>query len=99
MTPGSSWAALENDGESMDEQELKYPDWQIPLRDLFLEFDPEKLPGKIQKVETLIFERLNQLGLDGDGRSEKVALMDGLNILRMIKRDKLGDQALQLQMK
>jgi hypothetical protein len=45
----------------MSDIELKYPEWQAPLQDLFLESDHEKLHEKIQKVETLIFERLQLL--------------------------------------
>ena len=37
----------------MSDIELKYPEWQAPLQDLFLESDHEKRHEKIQKVETL----------------------------------------------
>lgn len=74
----------------MSDADLKYPEWQTPLQELILEFDPEKLPERIQKVEILIFERLQQLHGESDGRAEHEALNDALTIVRGIKRDKLG---------
>lgn len=76
--------------QTMSNEELKFPEWQAPLQDLILEFDPKKLSKKIQKVETVIFERQQQLYQESDGHAERVALNDGLNIIRLIKRDKLG---------
>ena len=74
----------------MSDEKLKFPEWQTPLQEVILEFDREKLPEKIQKVETLIFERLRQLNTQNDGRVELEALNDALSILRIIKRDKLN---------
>jgi hypothetical protein len=74
----------------MSDSELRYPEWQVPLREVILEFDREKLRERIQKVETLIFERLQQLSQENDGRTEQEAINDALSILRVIKRDKLG---------
>jgi hypothetical protein len=74
----------------MSDSELKYPEWQAPLQEVILEFDREKLWGKVQKVETLIFERLQQLSQGNDGRTEREAINDALPILQVIKRDKLG---------
>jgi hypothetical protein len=74
----------------MSDEELKYPKWQAPLQEAILEFDREKLREKIQDVETLIFERLQQLRQSSDGRSEQEAINDALSILRVIKRDRLG---------
>ena len=73
----------------MGDGELKYPKWQAPLQDLILELDREKLREKIQHVETLIFERIQQLGEGSDGRSELQAINDAMSVLRIIKRDKL----------
>ena len=73
----------------MSDSELKYPEWQGPLQELILEFNREKLPGKIQNVETLISKRLQQLRDEMDGRAEIQAINDGLAVLRIIKRDKL----------
>ena len=74
----------------MSDEQLKFPEWQVPLQDLILEFDSKKLGEKVQKVETVIFERQQQLYQGSDGRAEREALNDGLNIIRVIKRDKLG---------
>jgi|ERR1700730_3723254 len=76
--------------QPMSNEELKFPVWQVPLQDLILEFDPKKLAEKIQRVETVIFERQQQLYQGSDGHVEREALNDGLNIIRVIKRDKLG---------
>jgi hypothetical protein len=54
------------------------------------ETDPEKLSEKLQKVESLIHERLQNLYRKGDGTEEHQALKEGLFTLRIIKRDKLG---------
>jgi hypothetical protein len=74
----------------MNDEELKFPEWQAPLQDVILEFDRANLPGKIEKVETLILERLQQLRRSSDGRSEQQAMNDALEILRILKRDRLG---------
>lgn len=74
----------------MDNAELKFPEWQASLQEVVLEFDHEKLPGKIQRVETVIFERLQQLSQNGeDHLDERTAIYDALSLLRIIKRDKL----------
>ena len=73
----------------MGDAELKYPEWQAPLQDLILEFDREKLREKIQHVETLIFERFQQLSEGSDGHAELQAINDAMSVLRIIKRDKL----------
>ena len=69
--------------------ELKFPEWQAPLQDLILEFDPIKLEEKIREVETLLFGRLQQLDHGNDSRDEKIALQDALSIIRIMKRDRL----------
>lgn len=74
----------------MNDEELKFPEWQAPLQDLILEFDREKLAKKIQAVENLIFERQQQLNQAGNSHLEREAMQDALNIIRVIKRDKLG---------
>lgn len=69
--------------------ELKFPQWQAPLQDLILEFDPVKLEEKIRTVETLLFDRLQQLDHGNGGRDEKTALQDALSIIRIMQRDRL----------
>jgi hypothetical protein len=69
--------------------ELKFPQWQAPLQDLILEFDAVKLEEKIRTVETLLFDRLQQLDHSNGDRDEKIALQDALSIVRIMKRDRL----------
>jgi hypothetical protein len=74
----------------MSEEQLQFSEWQGPLQDLILEFDRETMLAKVQEVEALIFERLRQLSASSDGRVEHEALHDALNVLRILKRDRLG---------
>jgi hypothetical protein len=50
----------------------------------------QRLPEKIQSVETLVLERLQQLDQGNDSRVEKIALHDALSIIRIMKRDRLA---------
>jgi hypothetical protein len=68
---------------------IEFPDWQSHLQDLAFEYDREKLSDKVQSVETLIFERLQQLPAN-DSRGEREFLDDAIETLRTIKRDRLG---------
>lgn len=75
---------------SLRSEELKFPDWQLPLQDLILEFDRAKLHQKMQWVEALIYDRLQQLHNGSGGHSaEREALNDAISVLRVIKREKL----------
>jgi hypothetical protein len=74
----------------MSNAELKFPQWQGPLQELILEFDPQKMPEKIQSAEILVLERLQQLHHGNDSRVEKIALHDALSIIRIMKRDRRG---------
>lgn len=70
---------------------LKFPEWQLPLQDLILEFDRTRLREKMQRVEAIIYDRLQQLPQNGDVHvAERDAISDAASILRAIKRDKLG---------
>jgi len=69
--------------------ELKYPKWQGPLQEVILEFNREKLAEKLQKVESLVFECLQQLHQGTDGASEREALNDALSTLRVLRQEKL----------
>jgi hypothetical protein len=69
--------------------ELKFLEWQAPLQDLILEFDPVKLEEKMPQVEALLFDRLQKLDHGDDSRGEKTALQDALSIIRIMKRDRL----------
>jgi len=74
----------------MSESELKYPSWQSPLQEAILEFDREILAKKIQEVETLMFERLQEISSDPDHHDERQALSDATTILRGLKKAKLS---------
>jgi hypothetical protein len=71
----------------MSVEGLKYPEWQGLLRDAILEFSPQKLSAKVQKVETAIFERMQALSCDSDYHHERDALNDALATLRILKRE------------
>jgi hypothetical protein len=73
-----------------DINELPYPEWQGPLQEVILEFDREKLLEKALKAEALIVERLRQLQESSNGHGEREAIRDGLSVLRVIRREKLG---------
>ncbi|MFZ1975506.1 MAG: hypothetical protein WAU89_21865 [Candidatus Acidiferrales bacterium] len=74
----------------MSDQETEHREWQMVLRDLKQERDPEKLSDKLQQVEALILERLRDLHRKDDGSKEHDALKEALFTLRMIKHDRLG---------
>ena len=79
----------------MTEDELKFPKWQEPLRQAILEHDPILLVEKIQKLEATIRERLQQLRMnnsdcDTHQRAEEQALMDALNVIRIILRNRVA---------
>lgn len=74
----------------MIESELRYPNWQTPLQEAILEFDREKLAGRIEKAESAISDRLQALPSDMDNQDERQALADGASILRKLKKDKLS---------
>ena len=76
----------------MTENGLKFPEWQEPLRDAILEHDPQQLAEKTQKIEALIRTRLQQLRMsetaDSESRAEEQALVDALNVIRIVLKDR-----------
>lgn len=74
----------------MTDKLAKDREWQAVLRDLEQETDPEKLSEKLQQVEALILDRLQELYRKNDGGQEHEALKQALSTLRIVKRDKLG---------
>ena len=70
--------------------ELKYPQWQEPLASVILEFNREQLRAKVQKAEEAIAQRIEQLAFDHGMEHERRALFDGLDLLRSVKKDRLG---------
>jgi hypothetical protein len=73
-----------------DSKELKYPSWQTPLREALLEVNPKKLAKKIQRVEAIIFKRLQEMACDTDHQDERHAIADAASILRVLKKDSLS---------
>jgi hypothetical protein len=74
----------------MSESELKYPSWQGPLQEAILELDRKMFANKIQEVESLMFERLQEITSDPDHHDERQALADGTSILRGLKKARLS---------
>lgn len=74
----------------MDEPKLDYPEWQIPLQEVVLEADLDQLPRKIERLEAVIFERLQQLRASHAVTPEKQAIEDALSTLRNVQRERLN---------
>jgi hypothetical protein len=70
--------------------ELKYPKWQAEFQDAIIEFDREKLFEKVQKFETAIFIRLQQLASSKDHHAERQAIDDALSTIRVLKKERLS---------
>ena len=71
-------------------QDSKYPKWQQPLAAAILEFDPQRLHEKVQRAEAAIANRLEELATEQGNQLERLALFDGLSILKRVKKDRLG---------
>ena len=69
---------------------LKYPQWQEPLAAAVLEFNPQQLPGKVQRAEEAISKRIDELAFEQGDQRERLALFDGLSILQSVKKGRLG---------
>ena len=67
----------------------EFPEWQNHVEDLAFEYDREKLSQKIEHLEGLIFERLQQLS-NGERNTEVKVIHEVAEMLRTIKRDRLG---------
>lgn len=74
----------------MSDSDLNYPTWQVPLQEAMLEVDCKKLAEKIQRVETIIFERLQAISFDADHAGERKALADAASTLRVLKKERLS---------
>ena len=70
--------------------DLKYPQWQEPLAEAILEFDPQQVREKVQRAEEAIVRRIEELAFDPPNGREGQALVDGLELLRIVKKDRLG---------
>jgi hypothetical protein len=70
--------------------DLKYPQWQEALTSTILEFNRELLREKVQRAEEAIAQRIEQLAFDPGNEHERRALFDGLDLLRSVRKDRLG---------
>jgi hypothetical protein len=70
--------------------ELKYPKWERQFQEAVLELNREKLVEKIQRLETAIFVRLQELQFDSDHHSERQAMQDAVSTIRVLKKEKLS---------
>ena len=70
--------------------DLKYPQWQEPLAEAICECNPEHLRQKVQRAEEAIVRRIEELAFDPPNGREGQALVDGLELLRIVKKDRLG---------
>jgi hypothetical protein len=67
--------------------QLKYPVWQEPLKEVVLEFAPQRLREKLQELEALMSRRSRELA------DELQALNDGFITIRILKNQRLGGGA------
>ena len=74
----------------MNNETLKYPKWQAEFQGLVIELNREKLFDKIQKFETVVFVRLQELASSSDHHEERQAIEDALATVRVLKKDKLA---------
>ena len=74
----------------MSDGEMKYPKWQSEFQEAVIELDREKLLEKIEKFETAIFVRLQELAAYSDHHSERQAIDDAASTIRVLKKDKLS---------
>jgi hypothetical protein len=70
--------------------DLKYPRWQGHLAAAILEFNPQRLPGKLQKAEEAIADRMQELSFTENNEQERRLLSDGLSIIQDLRKDRLG---------
>lgn len=65
-------------------RDMKYPEWQQPLLEVLVEFDPVKLPEKVARAEAAIKARLVHLARMIGHQDELQAIEDGLSSLRIL---------------
>jgi hypothetical protein len=69
-------------------RDFKYQ-WEGLLEDVILEFNPQELEPKIQKLEATIFDRSQILSSSRAHHEESQALTDAISTLRILKQDRL----------
>ena|SRR5215469_4604110 len=75
------------EGNALD---LKYPQWQEPLAAAILEFNRDLLREKAQRADEAISQRIEQLAFDLGNERERRLLFDGLDLLRSVRKERLG---------
>jgi hypothetical protein len=73
----------------MCDGELKYK-WQPEFQEAVVELDRKKLPEKIQKFETAVFVRLQELAYDNDHHDEREAIADATSTITALKKIELS---------
>lgn len=69
--------------EGLDQ--LQYPEWQKPVQEALLEFDPNRLQQRITAAEEAISNRLRLLDGAPDGQVECQAIQDARRLLTMLR--------------
>jgi hypothetical protein len=72
----------------MSNGELKYK-WQPEFQEAVVEVDRKKLIEKIQKFETAVFVRLQELKSSSDHHAEREAIADAASTIAALKKNKL----------
>jgi hypothetical protein len=65
----------------------KFPEWQPQFQDTILEFDPKKLPSRVEAAATAIFMRLQSPETSPE---ELRALADALRAIRAVQTKRLN---------
>jgi hypothetical protein len=74
----------------VSENELRYPSWQTPLHEAIIELDPQKFAKKVEEVEALMLERLQEISSQADHHEERQAIADATSVLRVLKKGRLS---------
>jgi hypothetical protein len=69
---------------------MLYLEWQAYYQAALFEFDPERLPQRVEAAETAIFKRLQTISQGSDCKAERQAIEDALASLRVLKKEKLA---------
>ena len=76
--------------EDTPSSEILYPEWQNEYQAALVELDAEKLKGRVEAAEAVIYKRLQQISQNSDHHTERQEIQDALASLRTLKRDALG---------
>jgi hypothetical protein len=74
---------------NLDDLELPYPQWQLPLHEAQREADPRKIQERVSHAEAAIFARLQELARSSNGLQEAQAIATATGELLRIKTEKL----------